>query len=57
MKDEATKARLGGGSGLVLKVRVSVQLLFGSAAVTMTYFMFRCMDSCSTLLQSMHHYP
>lgn len=55
MGNQATN-RLGSGAGLVVKVKVSVQLLAGSAAVTISYLMYRCMESCAALLQAMHNY-
>jgi hypothetical protein len=56
MASGTSKSRLDTAAALEVKVKLSVQLLVGSAAAAMTYLMYRCMESCSALLQTMHHY-
>jgi hypothetical protein len=45
-----------GSAAMEFSIKLSVQVLTGTAALTMTYFMYRCMESCAALLQAMQHY-
>jgi hypothetical protein len=56
MGNSTSKAKASGMAALEVKARLSVEVLIGSAAVAMTYLMYRCIENCSALLQAMDHY-
>jgi hypothetical protein len=43
MGNSTSKAKASGMAALEVKARLSVEVLVGSAAVAMTYLMYRCM--------------
>ena len=51
-----TKPKASGIAALEVRVRLSVELLVGSAAVVMTYFMSKCLENCSNLMEAMSRY-
>jgi hypothetical protein len=48
-----TKSKASGIAALEVKVRLSVEVLLGSAAVAMTFFMSKCLENCSNLMEAM----